>query len=199
MPRKYELRQRAATAAATREKILAATIALHAEQGIAATSYKDIAQRASVGLGTVYHHFPTLDELIMACGGRLMEITRPPDPTLFENMRSRRSRIVKMVSEVFAWYERYPAWRRGLCDEDKLDVLARGVARREGLLRRFVAAGLSPQTSPETVTLVRALIDFEVYRTLVKGGIDAQEAARRVAQTILQGVPDGPPSRPAQT
>jgi hypothetical protein len=53
MPRKCHLGQRAATMVATREKILQATIALHKEQGVVATSDKDIARRADVGLDTV--------------------------------------------------------------------------------------------------------------------------------------------------
>ena len=40
----------------------------HAEQGIAAPSIHDVARRADVALGTVYRHFPTLEELVGACG-----------------------------------------------------------------------------------------------------------------------------------
>ena len=60
--------KRAAAAARTRERIVDATRDLHGEQGIAATSWEDIAARAGVGVGTVYRHFPSLDELIPACG-----------------------------------------------------------------------------------------------------------------------------------
>ena len=62
MPRKYDLGRRAAAAEQTRRRIVDATVALHAEQGIVATTYKDIAQRADVGVGTVYNHFPTVDD-----------------------------------------------------------------------------------------------------------------------------------------
>jgi len=62
--RKYQLRKRAEDLDATRERIVDATAALHYEQGVAATSYIQIAERAGVGAATVYRHFPTLGSLV---------------------------------------------------------------------------------------------------------------------------------------
>lgn len=45
-------------------------MALHRDRGIAATTMKDIAERADVGIGTVYHHFPSYEDAIRACGAR---------------------------------------------------------------------------------------------------------------------------------
>ena len=45
--------RRASAAAQTRRRIIDATRELHTEQGIAATSWDDIAARAGVGVGTV--------------------------------------------------------------------------------------------------------------------------------------------------
>ena len=72
--------RRASAAAQTRQRIIEATRALHGEQGIAATSWDQIAARAGVGVGTVYRHFPSLDELIPACGAVTMEVLALPDP-----------------------------------------------------------------------------------------------------------------------
>jgi len=66
LPRKYHQEKRSATAEETRQRIVDATVALHAEKGIVATSVKDIAARADVGVGTVYHHFPTYDDVVRA-------------------------------------------------------------------------------------------------------------------------------------
>lgn len=188
MPRKYELGQRAASMAATREKILEATISLHMEQGIVATSYKDIARRADVGLGTVYHHFPALDDLVLACGGRVLELSSPPSPEAFSGIRSRKARLERLVVAVFAWYERYPQWRRALCDADKLDVLARGVERREALLLGLVQAALGDGADHDAAIRLRALIDFEVYRCLRDAGSSAEETARAVAKVLSSGL-----------
>src|SRR5690349_14975786 len=67
-PRKYEMRRRAASVEQTRQRIVEATMGLHYANGIAATRWEDIARAAGVGVGTVYRHFPTLDELVPACG-----------------------------------------------------------------------------------------------------------------------------------
>lgn len=167
----------------TRRRILEATIALHREQGIVATSYKDIARRADVGMGTVYHHFPNLDDLVMACGGRLLEITRPPTPEVFVGLRSRRARLERLVGEVFSWYERYPQWQRAICDADQLEVLARGVKRREALLQRLVAAALHDGNAT-TLATVRALIDFQVYASLVSTGLPTTAATATITDVL---------------
>src|SRR5690242_9936980 len=109
-PRKYDMGKRATAVAKTRRRIVDATRELHTEQGIAATSWDDIAARAGVGVGTVYRHFPSLDELVPACGELSMEIVALPEPAaipaLFEGLRTPAERIDRLVSVAFAIYER---------------------------------------------------------------------------------------------
>ncbi len=64
---------------ATRQKIVAAAKELHEDGGVIATSFEAIAARAGVAQGTVYRHFPSLDELIPACA-RTIHVLRPIDP-----------------------------------------------------------------------------------------------------------------------
>jgi AcrR family transcriptional regulator len=47
-----------------RQRILAATIELIDEKGLQSTPMSAIAQRASVAMGTIYHHFPSKEELV---------------------------------------------------------------------------------------------------------------------------------------
>jgi AcrR family transcriptional regulator len=187
-PRQYSLGCRAEAAQQTRERIVDATVALHSEQGIVATTYTDIARRADVAIGTVYHHFPALDDLVMACGARLMELTQPPTPAVFAGQRSRRARIGTHVQEIFGWYERSPGWRRAICDSSKLEGLSRGVQRREAVLRELIAAGLGAQPDAAQVTTARALLDYEVYRHLADAGLSATEAAATVTNVLLSGL-----------
>ena len=49
MPRSYRQSRRAAAQDETRARILAATMELHVEQGVATTSFPDVAARAGVG------------------------------------------------------------------------------------------------------------------------------------------------------
>src|ERR687890_379465 len=109
-PRKYDMTRRASAAAQTRRRIIDATRALHTEQGIAATSWDEIATRAGVGVGTVYRHFPSLDELVPACGDITMQVVALPDPPtlpeLFEHATEPVQRLERLVREAFAIYER---------------------------------------------------------------------------------------------
>jgi len=188
MPRKYDLGRRAAAAEQTRRRIVDATVALHAEQGIVATTYKDIAQRADVGVGTVYNHFPAVDDLVAACGRQLRVTTRPPDPARIATRRSRPARLEALVTEVFAWYERYPSWRRGLADADKIDTLGLAVRARDDHLRTLVRAALGPGADPVQVATLRALVDYEVYRALADAGLSTSEATARIGGVLNSGI-----------
>ena len=77
--------RRASAVAQTRRRIIDATRELHTERGIGATSWDDIAARAGVGVGTVYRHFPSPDDLIPACGAAAMDVT-PPDRAVIRAM-----------------------------------------------------------------------------------------------------------------
>lgn len=54
-----------ADARANRARILAAAVAMFAERGVDA-EMREIAERAGLAVGTVYNHFPSKDELIVA-------------------------------------------------------------------------------------------------------------------------------------
>src|ERR687890_1087821 len=109
-PRKYSMDKRKAAAEETRQRILEATLTLHSEKGIFGTSWKDIAQRADVSVNTVYKHFPSLDELVPACGELMYAITRPPSledaPRIFAGAHSLEERIQRLIDELFGFYER---------------------------------------------------------------------------------------------
>lgn len=78
--RPYRKRRRAATEAATRERIVAATRILHADVGPAATSIAEVARRAGVQRATVYAHFASDAELFAACNAAAAVEAEPPDP-----------------------------------------------------------------------------------------------------------------------
>src|SRR6185436_12500648 len=77
--RRYELKARAASQEATRERIAAAAAALHEEIGVAQTTVADIARRAGVQRLTVYNHFPDLDALLPACSAHWLAEHPQPD------------------------------------------------------------------------------------------------------------------------
>src|SRR5690242_13108060 len=105
-PRTYDLGKRADSVARTKHRIIEATLELHNEQGVAGTTLPEVARRADVALGTVYKHFPSVDDLVTACGGRVMALIRPPGPDIFDGMDALPERVHKLVHELFGMYER---------------------------------------------------------------------------------------------
>ena len=111
-PRQYDMSSRDLAREATRRRILEATLSLHTEKGIFGTSWKDIAERADVSIGTVYRHFPSLAELVPACGELLFERTSPPSPDdaveVIGDTADPVARLEIAGTALFAFYER--AW-----------------------------------------------------------------------------------------
>lgn len=160
-------------------------MALHAERGIAATTMADIARRADVGIGTVYHHFPTYDDAIRACGARTVEVTRPPTPEVFRRVRAWPARIHVLVTELFAYYDRHPAFWRAWCDRDRSAVLGDLIARRQQHIAAFVSEALAPLRLPaDAVHTVVALTGFAVHRQLLDAGLSTDQAAEHVTEVL---------------
>jgi AcrR family transcriptional regulator len=110
MPRQYRMKKRAAARGETRERIVRATMALHDEQGVAMTSFADVAERAGVGPATVLRHFPTIGSLVMACGEHVVVEMRPPSPAdaprILGGLATTRARLERLVGELDAFYAR---------------------------------------------------------------------------------------------
>ena len=179
--------RRASAAAQTRRRIIDATRELHTERGIAATSWDDIAARAGVGVGTVYRHFPSRDELIPACGERSLQIVAPPDPrsvrSLFDGVDAPAERIERLVREAFAIYERGAPELRVMRDEPEMhpSVAAAGETV-DASLTALVDAALAPlRLTAADRAVVRALIDLGTWQSLRDQGLEAADAVDAVS------------------
>jgi AcrR family transcriptional regulator len=105
-PRGYKLTRRAGTAAATRARILDATMELYKEVGIDATKLTAVAQRADVARGTVVNHFGSSEGLLGATLDRLLAELELPDERIFEGLASRDDRVRTYVAAMIAFQER---------------------------------------------------------------------------------------------
>jgi AcrR family transcriptional regulator len=178
--RRYRLGRRAEAAGETRRRIVEATFQLHSEQGIAATSMTDIAARAGVSVGTVYHHFASYADAIAACGAYVAEHAPAPTAALFDGVTSRQERISRLVRALFDHYERVPALesvRRDRHLTPELDAVAREEARNRRMLAALAAG-------PGAAKLVGAFVDIDVYRSLRREGFGTADAADRVAESL---------------
>jgi AcrR family transcriptional regulator len=182
---------RAAAAALTRQRIVDATRELHGEIGIDATSWDDIAARAGVGVGTVYRHFPSLDELIPACGEVTMQAVAPPDPStmpaLFEHATDSADRIELLVREAFAIYERGAPELRAIRREG--DVHPRVAQDRdefEAMLSELVDTALGPlDVTQEDRAVARAMVDLNTWEALRDQGIEPAESVAAVTDMLV--------------
>lgn len=190
------MRKRAAQAEATRARIAKATLACHGRNGVAATSWDDIATEAGVAVGTVYRHFPTLDELLPACGAlffaqlaldRLVADARAardaPDPW------------VALVEVLFAYWEQHADEVDGVRSERGTHrILDESHREIEARLDDAVRAALGDDADESYVATVRALTATGVWRMLTERGIPQDETVARVASAIRAALSSSPPS-----
>jgi AcrR family transcriptional regulator len=189
-PRKYKMTKRAAAIEATRDRIVEATVAAHRDLGIQATSWDEIAQRAGVGVGTVYRHFRSLDELLPACGELVARTLALPDRKqlsgLFDGARSTRQRIDRLVGEVFDLYERGAPFVENIRRErEELPDLERWHREIEEVLDALTREALQPAEPDERgIAVVRALIDLSTWSAFKERGLTSEQTVQTIAELI---------------
>jgi AcrR family transcriptional regulator len=162
-----------------------ATLALHAEHGIASIGVRDIAKKAGVGIGTVYHHFPTYDDVIRGCTQRVQELTMPPDASIFDGADEPEARLQVLVRELFGYYARYHWFGRTRCDRDRIPLVELIVSRREQHIEGLIREALKPIGPDDgTVAMVQAVTDFGVYESLTRRGFSDADAASALAKLV---------------
>ena len=189
-PRNYDMSKRSAAVAQTRRRIIDATRALHTEQGIAGTSWDDIAARAGVGVGTVYRHFPSLDELVPACGAISMQVIALPGPaiipSLFDEADGPAERIERLVHHVFAIYERGAPELRVIRSEPEAHP---SVAELEHQLEASLTALIdAARIAASDRPVVRAMIDLGTWQALRDQGLEPEEAVDAVSRMLASRV-----------
>ena len=182
--------KRGAAAEETRRRIVDAALELHTARGIAATRWEDIAARAGVGVGTVYRHFPSLDELVPACGRVAMGLLALPAPAeapaLFDGAGDVDGRIERLVATVFALYERAgPVVRATLGEPNVHPEVARGAAEIHATLDALVDAALGPlEAGADARRVTRAMIDVATWSALREQGLGSDEAVAEVTAML---------------
>mgnify|MGYP003694471577 CR=1 FL=1 len=179
LPRAYQLGRRARErgrhpAAHRRGDARAACI----EQGSPTPTVKQIARRADVSVGTVYHHFPSYDDVIRACGQLTFAIVRPPTDAIFAGCpldprapRAVGPRAVRLLRALPRSGEH--ALRSQEAAGPRPGNGAGSITHLAALVRQAVApAGERLQR------MARALTDVGVYRTLTSQGLSTSEARR---------------------
>ena len=109
-PRAYRLGRRAASAAATRERIVDAAAALYQDHGVTATTLQAIAGRADVSRGTIVHHFGGADGILGAVAERVLTTLQLPDEHLFDGIAEAEARLRAYVVAMVEFFKRSTGW-----------------------------------------------------------------------------------------
>jgi len=186
MPRKYDMSKRALARAETQRRIIEATAKLHGQNGVLGTSWQDIAKEADVSVATVYAHFPSLDELLPACGALVMERVRAPTPEsateIIGDAQSLKERFERVATELFNFYERGGPHIEVDVRERQLPGMREWEAYLVDTVTAFVReASAQEATNARTVQLVSAFFDLSTFKALRNRGVGPRAAAKTVA------------------
>jgi AcrR family transcriptional regulator len=188
MPRKYDMSRRAAAREETRRRIVEATAKLHGERGVFATSWRDIAEKADVSVATVYSHFPSLDQLLPACGQLVMERARPPSPdvapAVVGDAEDVRERLRRVARELFGFYERGGPHIEVDIRERELPGMREWEESQRATVAAFVREALAGHADVQKAQLVSAFFDLPTYKALRTRGASPNRAAEIVAQVV---------------
>lgn len=180
MVRRYRQASRGDAADETRRRIVRATFDLHGEQGIAATTMKQIAARAGVSVGSVYHHFPTYEDAIDACGAHAFSHYPLPSAAIFEGASGRAERVRRLTMAVFTMFRGLRAFGSVIADRARLPMLQRIVAQEQAARLDLARAALGADDAhAETLA---GLLDHGTYDAFARLGLDAEAAAGRIAE-----------------
>ncbi len=186
-PRAYTLSRRALSQQETRERILEATVALHAQKGSIATSYAEIAQRADVAVPTVYKHFPDRGALLAGCTAHASKDAPALGPQVLEGVDGAPARLRALFDAAYRrheYLEPWMRWREDRIDPDLAAIFAPMGAAMRSLIEAAIASG--KRSPPKAaVALATTLGEYSAWESLVRGnGLTTSEAAELAAETV---------------
>ncbi len=193
MARKYELKRRGERMEDTRRRIVEAAIDLHRTIGPARTSVTAVAERAGVQRQTYYRHFPDERTLFRACTGLYLEQAPLPDPEPWRAVADPFERVHRGVTELYGYYaDNEPMLANVIRDAEvsstARDALETSVGSTMMAIREVLAEALPAGGSPELIATLDLVLDFNTWRTLVRRGGLAQDAAVELMVSVVRCV-----------
>ncbi|SHI20689.1 transcriptional regulator, TetR family [Sporobacter termitidis DSM 10068] len=149
--------------------IFEATLALISEQGLHATPMSQIAARAKIGMGTIYHYFPSKEELINALFLeykvrllRFITANYAPGAPVRESFKT-------LLRNMLAYYAENPAELNFLEQCENSPIITEDT-KREGMRSAGVLSELFCRAKSEN--LIKD-ISFDILGALLSGAIIA--------------------------
>jgi AcrR family transcriptional regulator len=186
--------RRAASRDETRNRIVEATAKLHGERGVLGTTWQDIAQEADVSVSTVYAHFPSLNELLPACGQLVMSRVRPPTAgdadEITGDVHGTRERLLRVARALFSFYERGGPHIEVDIRERQLPGMREWEESQRATVAALVGAALVDEApTAASLRLISAFFDLATYKALRTRGVSTKRATETVAEVALGLLP----------
>lgn len=189
MSRKYVLKQRADRMAATRLKLVEATVELHRTLGPAASSLTAIADLAGVQRHTLYSHFPEPEELFTACRKHFLAANPPPSPDRWRLVADPKARLRGGLTDLYGYYAANADMIGNvLRDSNRLPVGSGFIRLHEAAAAALLEAW--PSTSEHLRLAIWLATDFYAWRSLRQAGLRVDEAVA-VAVSMLRCAASG--------
>ena len=180
------MQKRSHAVGATRGRIVDAAIRLHARRGAINTSWDDIAAEAGVSRATVYHHFPSLADLVPACAQVAFDLAEVPGPEAareaFARFATPRERLDFFIRESCRCYAAGAEWLRAAWRErDLVPAMGLAVERFQstlGVLLEAVLQGI--ELSQDARQVIETLVDFPFWDALNRQGMPNEQIALHI-------------------
>lgn len=171
----------------TRRRIVEATAKLHGERGVLGTTWKDIAREADVSVATVYGHFPSLAELLPACGALVMERARPPSPSdasdVIGDAEGLELRLERAARALYDFYRRGGPHIEVDIRERQLPGMREWERYLLDTVEAFVREALAEvRVNARTFAVVCSLYDLSTFKALEQRGVAPRTGAQTMAR-----------------
>jgi AcrR family transcriptional regulator len=188
--RKYQLKARAERQRQTRDRIVAATVALHQEVGPARTTIADVARRAGVQRLTVYNAFPSPGGLFTACQAHFLASSPPPNLDPGDGREDPSDRLEEKLADLYGWYRANESMERNVHRDrhllPDLDHLMRETADASLDTAANAYSGLigREEAISSVRLMVRLAMEFGTWSVLAGGGLTDREIAKLLRRAV---------------
>lgn len=192
--RRYRQTARAEQAAATRRRIVEATVELHSTVGPANTSLSAVARKAGVSRPTLYAHFPDEAELLQACTIHWLAQDPPPDPSAWSTIDDPRERMTVALTALYSHYSRNEQMVENVFRDMYLVDSMRSfnvplVESSFAQMTEILSSAFddAPPLAVRRAAMVAVATRFETWKVLARErGLSSEEAAELMADAVAR-------------
>lgn len=178
--------ERTAQLDVTRGRIVEAAISLYTEQGISATTLRQIAQRSDVAPGTLRNHFPSRDMLDAAMVERLQIEAPLPELSIFEGATSIEERLRGLVHVTGTFLDQaarlYRMWLREPMLSGPWAAAGAAYGARWDQLMRTALGPLADD--PDALAVLRAVLHPSFFEG-IRAGTRSTDEVSDIATAVI--------------